>query len=163
MILDELKPQSGKCEVRGSISYASQSPWLFSDGTIQQNILCGLDYDAKRYKKVIEATALEKDLTILPNGDQTIVGEKGTTLSGGQKARIGLARCIYIDADIYLFDDPFSAVDSDVGRHIIDHVVHQFLRGKIRIFVTQQLKYLKNVDQILIIENVGFYIIESLL
>jgi len=156
VILDELKPQIGKCEVRGTIAYASQSPWLFSDGTIQQNILCGLDYDAQRYKKVIEATALEKDLNLLPHGDQTIVGEKGSTLSGGQKARISLARCIYIEADIYLFDDPFSAVDSDVGSHIKEHVIHQFLRGKIRLFVTHQLKYLQNVDQIFLIENVGF-------
>ena len=154
MLLGELKPQSGKCEVFGNIAYASQVPWLFSDATIQQNILCGLDYDAARYKKVIEVTALGTDLILLKHGDQTIIGENGITLSGGQKARISLARCIYVETDVYLLDDPFSAVDSDVGRHIIDFAIHEFLSGKLCIFVTHQLQYLKNVTNILVLHKV---------
>lgn len=88
------------------------------------------------------------------DGDKTVVGGKGITLSGGQKARINLARCLYNEADIYIFDDPFSAVDTDVGRHIFDVAVNQFLRGKTRIIVTHQFQYLKSFDDILILEKV---------
>ena len=81
-------------------------------------------------------------------------GEKGISLSGGQKARIGLARCLYVEADIYLLDDPLSAVDVHVGRHIFDYAINGFLKGKIRVLVTHQLQYLQNVDQILVLERV---------
>ncbi len=155
LILGELVPTLGSCKVRGRIAYASQEPWIFS-ATIRQNILCGSNYDAQRYKRVVKASALDKDFILLPLGDQTAVGEKGTSLSGGQKARINLARCLYVDADIYLLDDPLSAVDTHVGRHLFDQTINGFLRDKIRILVTHQLQYLESVDQILVLKGVLF-------
>ena len=113
-----------------------------------------MDYDVKRYKKVVKACALEKDFTLFPNGDATAVGERGVSLSGGQKARVNLARALYVDADIYLMDDPLSAVDTHVGRHLFDKAINGFLRDKIRILVTHQLQYLKDVDQIIILKAV---------
>jgi len=107
---------------------------------------------------VVQAAALNSDLSKFPYGDETPVGEKGICLSGGQKARIGLARCLYVEADIYLLDDPLSAVDAHVGRHIFDNAISGFLKGKIRVLVTHQLQYLKNVDQILIVERVQYNI-----
>lgn len=88
--------------------------WLFT-GTVRSNILFGEEYDRERYRRVIKKCALERDLSLLPNGDQTIVGERGASLSGGQKARIGLARACYREAAIYLLDDPLSAVDTHVS------------------------------------------------
>ena len=102
----------------------------------------------------MKACALEKDFSLLPNGDQTAVGDKGISLSGGQKARLNLARALYIDADIYLLDDPLSAVDTHVGRHLFDRAINEFLRDKIRILVTHQLQYLQEVDQILVLKEV---------
>lgn len=155
IILRELIPLSGQIKIKGKIAYASQESWIFST-SIRQNILCGLEYDARRYEKVIKASALETDFNLLPQGDQTIVGERGISLSGGQKARINLARCLYVDADIYLMDDPLSAVDTNVGRHLFDHAINGFLKDKIRILVTHQLQYLTDVDQILALKGV-FY------
>lgn len=102
---------------------------------------------------MVKRCALERDFTLFSNGDKTIVGERGTSLSGGQKARINLARAVYRDHDIYLLDDPLSAVDSHVGRHLFDQCIRQQLRGKIVILVTHQLQYLQNVDQIVILEH----------
>ncbi len=157
--MGELKPQGGICRVSGKMAYASQVPWLFSDGTIRQNILCGLAYNAQRYQKVIKVTALEKDFSQLRYGDQTAVGERGVTLSGGQKTRICLARCLYVEADIYLLDDPLSAVDSVVGNHIFEEAINRFLNGKIRVFVTHQLQYLSKVDEILVLKKVSPFLI----
>lgn len=153
MILNELTPIAGSCKVRGRIAYASQEPWIFS-GTIRQNILCGLDMDSIRYKKVIRASGLESDLLKFPLGDETVVGDKGITLSGGQKARISLARCLFVEADIYLLDDPLSAVDACVGRHIFYNAIHGFLKGKIRVLVTHQLHCMENFDKIVTIDQV---------
>ena len=104
---------------------------------------------------MIEAAALERDFTLLPKGDQTFMGERGISLSGGQKARVNLARCLYVDADIYLMDDPLSAVDTHVGRHLFDKASNGFLKDKIRILVTHQLQYLKDVDKILVLKEVS--------
>ena len=158
VILGELEALSdGTCEVAGKMAYASQEPWIFS-GTVRQNILCGLEYEMKRFTEVVEACALEKDFSLFPNGDSTLVGERGISLSGGQKARINLARALYIDADIYLLDDPLSAVDTHVGRHLFDRAINSYLRGKIRVLVTHQLQYLKDVDRILILKGVTYYL-----
>ena len=118
-ILGELPITSGDVHCTGKIAYAAQQPWIFSS-TIRQNILFGAAYNPNKYAKVISVSALAKDLELLPHGDLSLVGEKGVTLSGGQKARIGLARALYSDADVYLLDDPLSAVDPSVGRHIFD-------------------------------------------
>ncbi len=149
-MLGELKPLTGKCEVNGTISYASQEPWIFS-GTIRQNIRCGLDYNAQRYNKVIVATGLNKDFSILPHGDLTDCSR----LTKGQKYRINLARCLYVDADIYLIDDPFSSTDPDVGRHLFREVISDFLRDKIRILTRRHLyHYLRDVNQLLVLKAV---------
>jgi len=142
--------------VHGKVAYTSQEAWIFS-GTIRENILCGSEYIEQRYRRVIEAAALERDLTLLPKGDQTLVGERGISLSGGQKARVSLARCLYVDADVYLMDDPLSAVDTHVGRHLFDKAINGFLKDKTRILVTHQLQYLKGVDKILVLKEVNWY------
>ncbi len=152
VMLGELPPLRGSCRVKGKISYSSQESWIFP-GSIRQNVLCGLECNSARYEKVIQAAALERDFQQFPLGDATEVGGKGTQLSGGQKARISLARCLYVDTDIYLLDDPLSAVDAHVGRHLFDRAINGFLQNKTRILVTHQLQYLQNTDQILILNG----------
>ncbi|KAJ3617727.1 hypothetical protein MTP99_006822 [Tenebrio molitor] len=110
IILREVDCIKGSIEVGGSISYASQDPWIFS-ASVRQNILFGEELDLEKYNKIVKVCGLEHDVDVLPYGDQTLVGERGIMLSGGQKARINLARAVYRDADIYLLDDPLSAVD----------------------------------------------------
>lgn len=160
-ILGELPVESGTINVNGVLSYASQEPWLFS-GTVRTNILFGQEMNRDRYRLVVKKCALERDFALLPHGDKTIVGERGQSLSGGQKARISLARACYRDAAIYLLDDPLSAVDTHVGKHLFDQCLRDLLRDKIVILVTHQLQYLQHVDQIVIfnhgkVEAVGSY------
>lgn len=160
-ILGELPIESGHIQVNGNISYAAQEPWLFS-GSIRQNILFGEAMDKDRYKSVIKACSLSRDIELWSDGDKTVVGERGMSLSGGQKARINLARAVYRKADIYLLDDPLSAVDAHVGRHLFDSCIKDFLRDKLVILVTHQLQYLPTADQVLlmnhgVIEGVGTF------
>lgn len=108
-ILGEISLAEGQVKVNGGISYASQEAWVFG-ATVRQNILFGQSYERQRYQKVIKACALVRDFKQFPQGDQTVVGERGSSLSGGQKARINLARALYRQSDIYLLDDPLSAV-----------------------------------------------------
>uniref|UniRef100_A0A8C6CPX6 Multidrug resistance-associated protein 4 n=1 Tax=Moschus moschiferus TaxID=68415 RepID=A0A8C6CPX6_MOSMO len=151
-LLGELPPSQGQVSVHGRIAYVSQQPWVFS-GTVRSNILFGKKYEKERYEKVIKACALKKDLQLLEDGDLTVIGDRGTTLSGGQKARVNLARAVYQDADIYLLDDPLSAVDAEVSRHLFELCICQALHEKIRILVTHQLQYLKAASQILILKD----------
>ena len=151
-ILGELPIEGGNIKVNGVVSYAAQEPWLFS-GSIRQNILFGEDMDKERYRAVIKACSLTRDIELWPDGDKTVVGERGMSLSGGQKARINLARAVYRQADIYLLDDPLSAVDAHVGRHLFDNCIKLFLKNKIVILVTHQLQYLPTADQILILDH----------
>ncbi|QCE11453.1 ATP-binding cassette [Vigna unguiculata] len=116
-VLGEVPKISGNLRVCGTNAYVAQSPWIQS-GTIEDNILFGKDMDRERYEKVLEDCSLKKDLEIFSFGDQTIVGERGINLSGGQKQRIQIARALYQDADIYLFDDPFNVVDAHTGSHL---------------------------------------------
>jgi len=116
-VLGEVPKISGILKVCGTKAYVAQSPWIQS-GTIEDNILFGEHMVRERYEKVLEACSLKKDLEILSFGDQTVIGERGINLSGGQKQRIQIARALYEDADIYLFDDPFSAVDAHTGSHL---------------------------------------------
>ncbi|XP_066141645.1 ATP-binding cassette sub-family C member 4-like [Euwallacea fornicatus] len=150
MLLGELTLTSGSVRTGGTISYASQEPWLFAS-SIRNNILFGKDYCKELYKKVTKACALAKDFEQLPYGDQTFVGERGVSLSGGQKARINLARAIYRQADVYLLDDPLSSVDTHVGKHLFEKCIVKHLKGKTRILVTHQLQYLKKVDLIIVL------------
>ncbi|KAL9890469.1 probable multidrug resistance-associated protein lethal(2)03659 [Glossina fuscipes] len=151
-ILGELRPESGSVKVNGSVSYASQEPWLFT-GTVRQNILFGQPLEKKRYRAVVKKCALERDFDLLPYGDKTIVGERGASLSGGQKARISLARAVYRKTSIYLLDDPLSAVDTHVGRHLFDQCMRGFLKDNIVILITHQLQFLQAADQIVIMEK----------
>lgn len=151
-ILKELPVKEGTIRVSGEMSYAGQEPWLFA-GTVRQNILFGQPFDKMRYKNVVKKCALERDFELFTYGDKTRVGERGVSLSGGQRARINLARAVYKQADIYLLDDPLSAVDTHVGKQLFDSCVSGFLRDKCVILVTHQLQYLKEVDQIVIMEN----------
>ncbi|CDW57906.1 multidrug resistance associated protein 4 [Trichuris trichiura] len=118
-LLKEVVHNKGEVVVNGRIAYVPQEAWLFP-GTIRQNVLFGQDMDVERYRDALHVSALMRDLVRLPKGDLTVIGDKGTTLSGGQKARINLARAVYQDADIYLLDDPLSAVDTAVGKSIFE-------------------------------------------
>uniref|UniRef100_A0A5F9DL08 ATP binding cassette subfamily C member 4 (PEL blood group) n=1 Tax=Oryctolagus cuniculus TaxID=9986 RepID=A0A5F9DL08_RABIT len=151
-VLGELPPSQGLVRVHGRVAYVSQQPWVFS-GTVRSNILFGKKYEKERYEKVIKACALKKDLQLLEDGDLTVIGDRGATLSGGQKARVNLARAVYQDADIYLLDDPLSAVDAEVSRHLFQQCICQTLHEKITILVTHQLQYLKAASHILILKD----------
>ncbi|XP_046392416.1 ATP-binding cassette sub-family C member 4-like [Ischnura elegans] len=151
-ILHELPLSSGSIQVGGSVSYASQEPWMFA-GSVRKNILFGEPYDKVRYNQVVRVCALKRDFEELPHGDQTIVGERGVSLSGGQRARVNLARAVYKSADIYLLDDPLSAVDTHVGKHLFEDCVSSHLSSKTRILVTHQLQYLKPADLIVVMDN----------
>jgi ATP-binding cassette subfamily C (CFTR/MRP) protein 4 len=152
VILQELTLSDGSLRINGEISYASQEAWLFA-GTVRQNILFGLPMDKLRYKTVIKKCALERDFTLLPYGDKTIVGDRGVSLSGGQRARINLARAVYKQADIYLLDDPLSAVDTHVGKQLFENCVAGYLKNKTVILITHQLQYLKEVDRIVYLDG----------
>ncbi|XP_034032269.1 multidrug resistance-associated protein 4-like isoform X2 [Thalassophryne amazonica] len=151
-ILGELHQSDGSVRVSGQLTYASQQPWVYP-GTIRSNILFGKELNAHKYEKVLKACALKRDLELLSEGDLTVIGDRGATLSGGQKARVNLARAVYQDADIYLLDDPLSAVDAEVGRHLFQKCICGLLKNKPRIVVTHQLHYLKAVDQIVVLKE----------
>ncbi|XP_030637683.1 ATP-binding cassette sub-family C member 4 [Chanos chanos] len=151
-ILGELPAEKGVVKVKGELTYASQQPWVFP-GTIRSNILFGKEFNPQRYERVLRSCALKRDMELLPDGDMTVIGDRGATLSGGQKARVNLARAVYQDADIYLLDDPLSAVDAEVGRHLFEQCICGTLKNKPRILVTHQLQYLKAADQILVLKE----------
>ncbi|VAH20552.1 unnamed protein product [Triticum turgidum subsp. durum] len=151
-ILGEIPKLSGEVKTCGRISYVSQTPWIQS-GKIEDNILFGTEMNRERYEKVLEACSLIKDLDILPFGDQTIIGERGINLSGGQKQRIQIARALYHDADIYLFDDPFSAVDAHTGLHLFKECLLGFLASKTVVYVTHHVEFLPSADVIMVLKD----------
>ncbi|KAH9621682.1 hypothetical protein KSS87_015225 [Heliosperma pusillum] len=122
-VLGEMQVIEGWAHSYGSIAYAPQVPWILS-GTIRENILLMKEYIPERYVDVLRACALDVDISLMPGGDMAYVGEKGANLSGGQKARIALARAIYHGSDIFLLDDVLSAVDSQVARCILEKAIH---------------------------------------
>ena len=134
--------------INGEISYCPQTPWITTD-TIKNNILFYNKYDAERYNKIISLCQLDNDFKKLIDNDDTLINSSSTTVSGGQKARIALARCLYKEADLYLFDDPFSAIDNSVKQAIFEHSFCDFLKDKARILVTNDLTNLINVDKII--------------
>ncbi|XP_012274748.1 probable multidrug resistance-associated protein lethal(2)03659 [Orussus abietinus] len=152
VLLKELPIQSGTLQVKGKIAYASQEPWLFA-GSVRQNILFGRKMDHRRYENVVNVCQLKRDFSLLPFGDKTIVGERGISLSGGQRARVNLARAVYADAAIYLLDDPLSAVDTHVGKHMFQECIDKYLKGKTRILVTHQIQHLSNADRIIVLKD----------
>lgn len=186
LILKELQQSHGEIKVNGTVSYASQEAWLFS-GTVRNNVLFGQSYDKEKYNDVVRACTLIKDFQQFNYGDRTLVGDRGASLSGGQRARINLARyistrnkryyvyydiindtlrttfnsndhynrAVYRDADIYLLDDPLSAVDTHVGKQLFNECIKNYLRNKTRILVTHQVQYLKDCDYIILLNNVS--------
>ncbi|KAI3891829.1 hypothetical protein MKW92_052716, partial [Papaver armeniacum] len=151
-ILGEMKNLSGEIMLCGRKAYVSQSPWIQS-GNIEENILFGNEMDREKYRRVLEACSLEKDLDVLPFGDQTIIGERGINLSGGQKQRIQIARALYQDAEIYLLDDPFSALDAHTGTHLYKECLLKFLKSKTVIYTTNQVEFLPSADLILVLKE----------
>ncbi|XP_033236615.1 multidrug resistance-associated protein 1 isoform X21 [Drosophila pseudoobscura] len=151
--LGEMEKLAGVVNTVGKMAYVPQQAWI-QNATVRDNILFGQQYDRKRYNKVIDACALRADIDILSAGDLTEIGEKGINLSGGQKQRISLARAVYCDADLYLLDDPLSAVDSHVGKHIFEEVIGPkgLLARKSRILVTHGVTFLPQVDSIYVLK-----------
>ncbi|PAV82064.1 hypothetical protein WR25_11104 [Diploscapter pachys] len=144
----------GRISINGDVAYVPQQPWI-QNMSVRDNITFGKPFDRKRYNQVLHACALKPDLKILPNGDLTEIGEKGINLSGGQKARVSLARAVYQNLDVYLLDDPLSAVDAHVGRHIFEKVLSPYgmLRTKTRILVTHGLTYTQKADKIVVLKD----------
>lgn len=141
--------------INGKLGYVSQNNWIQSQ-TIKNNILFYRNYDEEKYQKIIELTELKYDLKTLEGGDNTEIGEKGINLSGGQKARISLARCLYQEPDIYLFDDILSALDADIGKKIMNNCILNYLEGKTCIMVTNALQYIEFFDRIYYIKKGKF-------
>ena len=149
-LLNSMLPttHNSKIYVNGTISYVAQIPWIQND-TLKNNILFYQPFDEERYNKIIELSELKPDLEILEGGDLTEIGEKGVNLSGGQKARITIARALYAEKDIYLLDDPISALDANVGMKVMKNCIIKFLSGKTRILVTHALQYVSFADRII--------------
>ncbi|PVD27621.1 hypothetical protein C0Q70_12787 [Pomacea canaliculata] len=154
--LGETEKVSGEVTVKSSVAYVPQQAWI-QNTTLRDNVLFGKLFNEQRYQQVLRACALEPDLEILPAGDMTEIGERGINLSGGQKQRVSLARAVYSDSDIYLLDDPLSAVDSHVGKHIFTEVIgpNGLLRHKTRVLVTHGIHWLPMVDEIIVLSDNG--------
>ncbi|KAJ3193531.1 Multidrug resistance-associated protein 1 [Irineochytrium annulatum] len=152
-MLGEMFLRKGSASIYGTVAYASQQAWIIS-GSIRDNIVFGGKWDPMKYAMILESCALNKDLDLFPAGDMTEIGERGINLSGGQKARVAIARAVYADADIYLFDDVLSAVDMHVDSHIFKQVLGEtgILRDKTRIFVTNGIHHLPAVDTVLFVK-----------
>ncbi|XP_051242789.1 multidrug resistance-associated protein 1 isoform X4 [Dicentrarchus labrax] len=154
-LLGEMDKLEGTVTVKvadtGWVAYVPQQAWI-QNSTLKENIMFGQERRDSWYQCVVDACALRPDLEILPAGDETEIGEKGVNLSGGQKQRVSLARAVYCDRAVYLLDDPLSAVDAHVGKHIFDQVIgpQGLLKDKTRVLVTHGLSYLPQADLILV-------------
>ncbi|KAF7099491.1 hypothetical protein CFC21_101118 [Triticum aestivum] len=151
-VLGEVPKIEGMIQVCGKIAYVSQNAWIQS-GTVQENILFGSPMDGERYHNTIARCSLVKDLEMLPYGDCTQIGERGINLSGGQKQRVQLARALYQNADIYLLDDPFSAVDAHTATSLFNEYVMSALSDKTVLLVTHQVDFLPVFDSILLMSD----------
>ncbi|XP_044158857.1 multidrug resistance-associated protein 1-like [Bufo gargarizans] len=162
-LLGEMEKVEGKVALKGSIAYVPQQTWT-ANATFKENVLFGRTLEKDWYNNVIQACALLPDLKILSGGEDTEIGEKGINLSGGQKQRVSIARAVYRNFDVYLLDDPLSAVDAHVGQHLFEHVIgpNGLLKGKTRVLVTHGVSFLPQVDMIIVmsdgrISEVGTY------
>ncbi|KAJ3226413.1 Multidrug resistance-associated protein 1 [Chytriomyces hyalinus] len=151
-ILGQLETVKGKISRNGTVSYCPQQPWIRT-GTVEENILFGTAYDETKLKNCISVTSLERDISGMPSGVKTVLGEKGTSISGGQKTRISLARAVYSESDIYLLDDPLSSLDARVARDVLDNCIKTALRGKTVLLATHNHDILKEADHIIFIQN----------
>ncbi|NWT69421.1 CFTR regulator, partial [Prunella himalayana] len=156
LIMGELEPSQGKIKHSGRISFSPQVSWIMP-GTIKENIIFGVSYDEYRYRSVIKACQLEEDISKFPDKDYTVLGEGGIILSGGQRARISLARAVYKDADLYLLDSPFGHLDIFTEKEIFESCVCKLMANKTRILVTSKLEHLKIADKILILHEGSCY------
>ncbi|KAK9742712.1 hypothetical protein RND81_03G192700 [Saponaria officinalis] len=151
-IIGEIQKLSGTVKISGSKAYVPQTPWILT-GNIRENILFGNPYDADKYDRTVKACALMKDFELFSHGDLTEIGERGINMSGGQKQRIQIARAVYQDADIYLLDDPFSAVDAHTGSQLFQECLMGVLRDKTILYVTHQVEFLPAADLILVMQD----------
>jgi ABC-type bacteriocin/lantibiotic exporter with double-glycine peptidase domain len=154
-IANELKPLFGTVNLRSnSMAYVPQQAWI-QNMSLRDNILFESDFNADFYEKTLDACALRDDIQLLPGGDLTEIGEKGINLSGGQKARVSLARAVYQQADFYILDDPLSAVDSHVGHHLFNNVIANggLLDGKTRIVAINSKTFLQHFDIIICLKG----------
>ncbi|KAJ3007270.1 UNVERIFIED_CONTAM: Multidrug resistance-associated protein 4 [Siphonaria sp. JEL0065] len=153
-ILGEMDSFQGtKIAIRSKkLAFCTQTPYILS-GTVRDNVTFGLPFDQARFNNVIQVCAMDRDLEIFQNGEMTVIGERGVTLSGGQRARLALARAVYSDADVLLMDDPLSAVDTKVGRHLFEECINGYLKDKTRILVTHQLQFARHCDTVVVLEN----------
>jgi len=152
-ILNETFLAKGEITLQGEVAYAAQSPWILN-ATLRENILFGKPMDEDRYNRVIRACQLEHDLTLLEDGDLTDIGEKGINLSGGQKARVSVARAAYADADVVILDDPLSALDPEVAANLFnDCIAGELMAGKTRLLVTNQVQFLTQCDHVIVLRK----------
>ncbi|KAG6547142.1 hypothetical protein Mapa_011394 [Marchantia paleacea] len=151
-IMGELQKLTGSAKLCGRVAYVAQSAWIQTK-SVRDNILFGRPMDSKMYAEAIRAAGLETDLAQMPHGDKTEIGERGINMSGGQKQRIQLARAVYSDADVYLLDDPFSAVDAHTASHLFQECVRGALRNKAVVLVTHQVEFLQATDRILVMKD----------
>ena len=150
--LNELHLLRGQVRVDGCISYAAQEPWIFT-GSVRENIIFGSPFCRQRYLRVLKVCALKRDLRLFPYADRTMVGERGVSLSGGQRARISFARALYRQADIYLLDDPLSAVDAHVAKHLFAKAIRSFLRDRCVVLVTHQLQVVTEGERLVLMRS----------
>lgn len=151
-VIGHMFPVSGEVEVGGTFAYVPQTPWIQS-ATVQENILFGSSMNSQRYYKAVSSCQLTKDLETLAAGDQTEIGERGATLSGGQKARVSLARAIFAHKDIYLLDDVLASLDKKVGDKIFEKAVRDVLSSKTVLMVTTDPQRLSQCDRVVFVDN----------
>nr|AAP30871.1 ATP-binding cassette protein C12, variant A [Mus musculus] len=151
-LLGQMQLQKGVVAVNGPLAYVSQQAWIFH-GNVRENILFGEKYNHQRYQHTVHVCGLQKDLNSLPYGDLTEIGERGVNLSGGQRQRISLARAVYANRQLYLLDDPLSAVDAHVGKHVFEECIKKTLKGKTVVLVTHQLQFLESCDEVILLED----------
>ncbi|KAL8188172.1 UNVERIFIED_CONTAM: Multidrug resistance-associated protein 5, partial [Gekko kuhli] len=151
-ILGQMTLLEGSISVDGTFAYAAQQAWILN-ATLRDNILFGKEFDEERYNTVLNDCCLRPDLAILPNGDLTEIGERGANLSGGQRQRISLARALYSENSIYILDDPLSALDAHVGNHIFNSAIRKHLKSKTVLFITHQLQYLVDCDEVVFMKE----------
>ncbi|XP_045395740.1 ATP-binding cassette sub-family C member 5 isoform X1 [Lemur catta] len=151
-ILGQMTLLEGSIAISGTFAYVAQQAWILN-ATLRDNILFGKEFDEERYNAVLNSCCLRPDLAILPNSDLTEIGERGANLSGGQRQRISLARALYSDRSIYILDDPLSALDAHVGNHIFNSAIRKHLKSKTVLFVTHQLQYLVDCDEVIFMKE----------
>lgn len=153
-ILGNMYKLQGTVKMYGRVAYVPQQPWIINS-SIRDNILFASPFNEEKYNKIVHAAGLLPDFDMLPAGDQTEIGERGINLSGGQKQRISLARAAYMDADIYLLDDPLSAVDAHVDQHLWYNLIgpNGLLKAKTRLLITQGIHHLNEADQIVVMNG----------